>query len=75
MVRNSPISGGVDNAFILPRGDKKEVKNHMFPILEADKEGGIAIGTHFIGSDISVGTFDYYNCLIQQYGSYKINNC
>jgi len=63
--------GGVDNAVILPRGDKKEIKNHVRPILEAGREGGIAIGTHSIGPDISVETYDYYRYLVQKYGNYE----
>ena len=63
--------GGVDNAGILPRGNKREIENHVRPILEAGREGGIGIGTHSIGSDISVETFDYYRYLVEKYGTYK----
>ena len=64
--------GGVDNAIILPRGDKKEIKNHVCPILEAGREGGIIIGTHSIGPDITIETYDYYHNLIRRYGNYEI---
>ena len=64
--------GGVDNAVILPRGNKKEIKNHVCPILEAGRGGGIIIGTHSIGPDISVETYDYYHDLIRRYGNYEI---
>lgn len=63
--------GGMDNAIILPRGNKKEIENHVRPILEAGREGGIIIGTHSIGTDISVETYDYYRYLIQRYGNYE----
>jgi len=63
--------GGVDNAVILPRGDKKEIGKHIRPILEAGREGGIAIGTHSIGDDISVETYEYYRSLVQRYGNYE----
>jgi len=64
--------GGVDNAIILPRGDKREIENHVRPILEAGQDGGIIIGTHSIGSDISVEIYDYYHDLIRKYGNYEI---
>lgn len=63
--------GGIDNAVILPRGNKKEIENHVRPILEAGREGGIAVGTHSIGDDISVETYDYYRYLVQEYGNYE----
>ena len=66
--------GGVDNAFILPRGDKKEIKNHVRPIVEAGRQGGIAIGVHSIGNDISVETYEYYHSLVQRYGNYLRGN-
>ncbi|MCK5382109.1 MAG: hypothetical protein KAJ81_11585 [Candidatus Latescibacteria bacterium] len=59
--------GGVDNAFVLPSGDKGEIKRHILPILEAGKEGGIVIGTHSIGPDISVETYDFYHSLVRKY--------
>lgn len=65
--------GGVDNAFILPSGNKEKIKEHILPILEAGKEGGIVIGTHSIGPDISVETYEYYHRLVQKYGNYEFN--
>lgn len=66
--------GGVDNAVILPRGDKKEIENHVRPILETGREGGIAIGTHSIGDDISIETYEYYHSLVRKYGNYEGRN-
>lgn len=63
--------GGVDNTVILPRGDKKEIEKHVRPILEAGREGGVAIGTHSIGDDISLKTYEYYHSLVQRYGNYE----
>lgn len=62
--------GGVDNALVLPSGDKGKIKKHILPILEAGKEGGIIIGTHSIGPDIAVESYDYYHNLVQRYGNY-----
>jgi uroporphyrinogen decarboxylase len=66
--------GGIDNAIILPQGNKKEIENHVRPILEAGREGGIAVGTHSVGDDISVETYDYYHYLVQKYGNYEARN-
>jgi uroporphyrinogen decarboxylase len=59
--------GGVDNAFVLPSGDKGKIERHILPILEAGREGGIVIGTHSIGPDISVETYDFYRSLVRKY--------
>lgn len=61
--------GGVDNASVLPSGDKEKIKRHILPILEAGREGGIVIGTHSIGPDISVETYDFYHSLVRKYGN------
>lgn len=66
--------GGVDNAFILPSGDKQKIKEHILPILEAGREGGIIIGTHSIGPDISIESYDYYYDLVKEYGNYQSTN-
>jgi uroporphyrinogen decarboxylase len=63
--------GGVDNVLVLPSGDKEKVKNHILPIIEAGREGGIIIGTHSIGPDIPVESYDNYYSLVQKYGNYK----
>jgi len=58
--------GAVDNTFILPSGDKERIKEHILPILEAGQEGGIIVGAHSIGPDISVDTYDYYHSLVRE---------
>jgi hypothetical protein len=63
--------GGVCNARVLPGGNRREIEAHVRPILDIGREGGVAIGTHSIGPDISVETYDYYHCLVQQYGTYS----
>lgn len=59
--------GGVDNAFILPKGNKKEIEDHILPILEAGREGGIVIGTHSIGPDIPVKNYDWYHQIVSDF--------
>lgn len=63
--------GGVCNARVLPRGDRREIEAHVRPILDVAREGGVAIGTHSIGPDISVETYDYYHQLVRRYGTYS----
>lgn len=62
--------GGVCNAHVLPRGDRREMEAHVRPILEIAQEGGVAIGTHSIGPDIAVETYDEYHNLVRRYGTY-----
>ncbi len=59
--------GGVDNAFTLPKGSRKEIENHILPILEAGREGGIVIGTHSIGSDIPVEKYDWSHQIVSNF--------
>jgi uroporphyrinogen decarboxylase len=68
--RKLALIGGVDNAFMLPRGDKKEIEKHVMPIIEAGKDGGVIIGAHSIGPDVSVETYDFYYNLVMKKGSY-----
>jgi uroporphyrinogen decarboxylase len=56
--------GGADNAFILPSGNRKKIEEHVLPILDAGREGGIIIGAHSIGPDISPEVYDYYHSLV-----------
>ncbi len=51
--------GGLDNADILPRGDRSEIRDHVQHITQAGRGGGFVIGPHSIGEDISVETMDY----------------
>jgi len=66
------FSGGLDNAFILPRGDRDEIRDHVTHVLESGQEGGLIIGTHSIGPDISIGTYDYLQDLILKLGRYPL---
>ena len=59
--------GGLDNAGILPRGNRNEIREHVRHCLAIAAEGGFVIGTHTIGPDISVATYDYLTELIAEY--------
>ncbi|MAG37503.1 MAG: hypothetical protein CL878_14805 [Dehalococcoidia bacterium] len=62
------LIGGVDNAHVLPRGTDEEVRQHVLPRLEAGRDGGLVIGSHSIGPDISVARYDYFVSLVREYG-------
>jgi len=59
--------GGVCNSVILPGGNWEEIEAHVRALLELGRDGGLVIGTHSIGNDISVETYDYYISLLDRY--------
>jgi uroporphyrinogen decarboxylase len=61
--------GGLDNAAILPRGDRVEIRDHINHLMEASAGGGFIIAPHFIGPDISVETFEYVVELLDELGT------
>ena len=62
------LLGGMDNAGVLPRGDRDEVRRHTLEVLSAGREGGLVIGSHSIGPDVSVETYDYFIELVREQG-------
>ncbi len=64
--------GGLDNALILPRGDRDEVRAHVIDVLYAAADGGFAIGTHSVGPDIAVETIQLVRETINEYGEYPL---
>lgn len=51
--------GGLDNAAILPRGDRGEIRDHIQHLTSAGHGGGYIIGPHSIGPDVSLDTMHY----------------
>lgn len=68
--RRLALLGGLDNAHILPRGDRAEIEAHVRRILEAGQDGGLVIGAHSIGPDVSIETYDYVHNLVRKHGVY-----
>lgn len=68
--RSLALLGGLDNAHILPGGDKVEIERHVMHVLEAGQEGGLVIGAHSIGPDVAVETYDDVHRLILEHGRY-----
>jgi len=68
--RSLALLGGLDNAHILPGGNKAEIERHVLRVLEAGQDGGLVIGAHSIGPDVSVETYDYVHQLILKWRRY-----
>ncbi len=62
------LLGGLCNAQILPRGTREEVRAHVLDVLSTGEIGGLVIGTHSIGPDIPVDTYEYFMELIHEFG-------
>ncbi len=54
------LLGGICNSQILPRGDREEIRRHVREVLASGRDGGLVIGSHSIGPDISVAAYDYF---------------
>ncbi len=56
--RRLAMLGGLDNAHILPRGSDAGVVAHVERLLEVGYDGGLVVGGHSIGPDISVQRYE-----------------
>jgi len=61
------LIGALDNAHILPSGDRTRIDKHVRSVLELHREGGLVIGAHSIGPDVSIDTYEYVQQLIRQF--------
>jgi uroporphyrinogen decarboxylase len=53
------IIGCLDNAFDLPSGDRGRIDASLRRLLPLGRDGGLILGSHSIGPDISVDTYEY----------------
>jgi uroporphyrinogen decarboxylase len=60
--------GGVCNTHILPRGDAAAIRRHVERLVDAGRNGGLVIGTHSIGPDISVASYELYRRIVLECG-------
>jgi hypothetical protein len=60
--------GGLDNTGILPGGTSDEVRAHVLRVLQAGQDGGVVIGSHSIGADISLERYQFLHDLLVEYG-------
>ena len=65
------LLGGLDNAHILTRAPFAELRDHVLHVLEAGAQGGLVIGAHSIGPDVTVARYDYVREVIMQNGGYS----
>jgi len=56
--------GGVCNTHILPGGDPARIREHTQALIDVGRDGGLVIGTHSIGPDISVESYELYRTLV-----------
>ena len=68
------LLGGLDNRLILPGGDRSEVRQHVLDVLAAGRDGGLAIGTHSIGPDVSVETIELVRDTLIEHGTYPMSH-
>ncbi len=68
--RKLAFLGGLDNAHILPGAPLPELEAHVRRVLEVGRDGGLVIGAHSIGPDISVERYDFVHQLIRRYGQF-----
>jgi len=64
--------GGLDNAHVLPRGEESEIERHFRHLLEAAEDGGLVVGGHSVGPDVSVETMDFLHRLVVTLGRYPL---
>lgn len=58
--------GGVCNVHILPGGDRRAIRRHLEEIIEAGSRGGLVVGSHSVGPDISTGTYEFYRRIVRE---------
>ncbi len=70
--RRLALVGGLCNSLILPQGTAEEVRNHVLRVLQAGQGGGLVIGAHSIGPDISQERYDEVIGLLRRHWHYPL---
>jgi len=60
--------GGLCNSRILPQGTPAEVRAHVEHVLQAGEGGGLVIGSHSIGADISLERYEFVMRILAEHG-------
>lgn len=60
--------GGLCNSKILPEGTRQEVRQHVERVLKVGEDGGLVIGSHSIGSDISLERYAFVMQILAEHG-------
>lgn len=66
------LIGGICNARVLPTGSTEQIREHVRRVLSAGVGGGLVIGAHSIGPDVSVERYDYFASLVRELGRYPL---
>jgi len=62
--------GGICNTQILPSGNPEEIRKHVESLVDAGRNGGLIIGTHSIGDDIFLESYELYRQIVAEHGAY-----
>ncbi len=62
--------GGICNTHVLPSGDANRIQQHVDAAVRAGRNGGLVIGTHSIGPDISLESYELYRRIVAEKGFY-----
>jgi len=68
------LVGGLCNSQILPQGTSDEVRRHILHVLRAGQGGGLVIGAHSIGPDISQERYDEAMALLRRHWHYPLRS-
>ena len=60
--------GGLCNSRILPQGTAAEVRDHVEHVLKAGEGGGLVVGSHSIGADISLERYEFVMRILAEHG-------
>jgi uroporphyrinogen-III decarboxylase len=63
--------GAMDNCHILPQGSRDEIENHVRELAEFGRDGGLVLGGHSIGPDISIERYEWAMASRREYGTYR----
>ena len=67
--RKLAFAGAMDNCIILPRGDRGEIETHIRRLAELGQDGGLVLGGHSIGPDISIESYEWAMATRRKYGT------
>jgi uroporphyrinogen decarboxylase len=71
--RRLAFLGGLDNAHIMATASLPELREHVLRVLSVatdGKTGGLVVGGHSIGPDVSVERYDFVHQLIVEHGQF-----
>lgn len=63
--------GGMCNSVVLPAGERERIIRMAEEIIEAGRDGGVVIGAHSIGPDVSPQSYLTYHHTVMEKGRYE----